>query len=358
MSSALVPASAPSLNLADAGSFAHIQRVATMFSESQLVPTAFQRNLPNCVIALEMAARMGASPMAVMQNLYIIHGKPSFSSTFIIAAINASGRFLPLRFDVTGKGDDMVCVAWTLEKDVKIPEGVRTLEAARTASLPVLESAPVSIQMAIAEGWVSKAGSKWKTMPELMIRYRAATFFGRMYAPDIIMGMKSEDEVTDIDAIKQALPEHEEGAGESGKTTRRKPRGGVLAAAAETTVLEATTVPPAGQPPAEEKPAEKPAETPASTEPAPTDIPKPDIQTKRCEIKAITPKKSTAGPTLEVILSGEYEGKAYIVGSKEQSVDQLVATLPSIGAVADVVLEKKKNGEATYYFINGATVLA
>jgi hypothetical protein len=59
--------------------------------------------------------------------------------------------------------------------------------------------------MANAEGWVSKAGSKWKTMPELMMRYRAAAFFGRLYAPEITMGMHSVEEVVDI--------QHEEPAG-------------------------------------------------------------------------------------------------------------------------------------------------
>jgi len=57
--------------------------------------------------------------------------------------------------------------------------------------------------MAAAEGWATKAGSKWKTMPELMLRYRAAAFFGRLYAPDILMGMQTAEEAVDVVSVKK-----------------------------------------------------------------------------------------------------------------------------------------------------------
>lgn len=178
--------------------FDHAQRVAKMLSSSSLIPKEFQGNIQNTMIALEMANRIGASPLMVMQNLYIVHGKPSWSSTFIIASINSCGRFRPLRFDVTGSGMDLSCVAWSVEKDVVIPSNIRTLAEARAASLPTLESPMITMTMAKAEGWIDKNGSKWKTMPELMIRYRAAAFFGRLYAPEIMMGMQTSEEVVDI----------------------------------------------------------------------------------------------------------------------------------------------------------------
>lgn len=163
--------------------FELLQRMAKMLAASDLVPQQFKGNVANCVIGLEMAQRMNASPLAVMQNLYIVHGKPSWSAQFITAAINSTGRFSPLRFQVTGDGTSKVVTAWALEKDT----GER------------LEGPPVSIEMAKAEGWYDKNGSKWKTMPDLMLRYRAATFFGRLYAPEVLMGMKTQDEIEDIE---------------------------------------------------------------------------------------------------------------------------------------------------------------
>ena len=163
--------------------FEHAQRVAVMLSKSSLIPKEFQNNVQNTMIALEMSYRIGASPLMVMQNLYIVHGKPSWSSTFMISAINSCGRFAPLRFELTGQDMDMRCVAWTTEKG----KGER------------IEGPPVTMKMAKAEGWIDKNGSKWKTMPELMIRYRAATFFARMYCPEITMGMHTREEVMDIE---------------------------------------------------------------------------------------------------------------------------------------------------------------
>lgn len=52
-------------------------------------------------------------------------------------------------------------------------------------------------QWCMQKGWFSKDGSKWRTMPELMLRYRAASFFGRLYAPDILYGMQTTEEVED-----------------------------------------------------------------------------------------------------------------------------------------------------------------
>lgn len=166
----------------DGNSFEHGQRIAKMLASSDLVPASFKGNIQNCLLAMELANRTGSSPLAVMQNIYIVHGKPSWSSQFIIACLNSCGKFSPLRFEITGTGADMECRA--VATDLATGEAVTG---------PV-----VSIQMAKSEGWFQKSGSKWQTMPELMLRYRSATFFGRLYAPEILMGMQTSEEVQDI----------------------------------------------------------------------------------------------------------------------------------------------------------------
>lgn len=163
--------------------FDHAQRVAIMLSKSSLIPKEYQGNVQNVMIAMELANRIGASPLQVMQNLYIIHGKPSWSSTFIISAVNSNGKFEGLEYETSGEGESMACYCWAYRKGTK----------------EKVVGPPVTMKMAKAEGWVDKNGSKWKTMPELMIRYRAATFFGRLYAPEVLMGMQTADEVLDID---------------------------------------------------------------------------------------------------------------------------------------------------------------
>jgi hypothetical protein len=164
--------------------FEHAQRIAKVLSSSDLVPTQYKNNVANTLVALEMANRMGASPLMVMQNLHIIHGRPSWGSSFIIASLNSCGRFSTLRF----VGDANKCKAVATDKQTG----------------EVLEGPTVSLEMAKAEGWLTKTGSKWITMPELMLKYRAAAFFGRLYAPEVLMGMQTSEEVIDITPIQPA----------------------------------------------------------------------------------------------------------------------------------------------------------
>lgn len=156
------------------------QRIAKAFASSTLVPQQYRDNIANCIIALEMANRMGASPMMVMQNLYIVHGNPGWSSKFLIATFNQCGRYTSLRYewDADRKG----CRAWAIEK--------RTNER--------IEGPKVTMDMAKAEGWSEKAGSKWKSMPEMMLMYRSAAMLIRVYAPEISMGLSTADEAEDM----------------------------------------------------------------------------------------------------------------------------------------------------------------
>jgi hypothetical protein len=167
--------------------FENAQRIGKALASSALVPKEYQgqNGLANTLVAMEIAGRMGLSPLQVMQNLHIIHGRPSWSSQFIIAMVNGCGRFTPLDFVLQGEGEQQSCYAVATE--------LRTKKE--------LKGPVVSIAMAKKEGWYSKTGSKWQTMPDLMLRYRAAAFWGRLYVPEFLVGMKTQEEVIEIDAV-------------------------------------------------------------------------------------------------------------------------------------------------------------
>ena len=166
-------------------SFEFAQRQAKSLCESNLVPTGYQgqKGLSNCLVALEMSKRMNLSPLTVMQNLNVIHGKPSWSSQFITSNILGCGRFKNFDYIVSGKDDSLSvqCQAIRLE-DNKLVKGTA-----------------VSMRMARQEGWTKN--SKYQSMPELMLRNRAATFFGRQYIPDLLLGVQTSEEVVDIEPI-------------------------------------------------------------------------------------------------------------------------------------------------------------
>lgn len=166
--------------------FQLLQRISNMFAKSSLVPKTFQGNLPDCAIAVNMAQRLNADPLMVMQNLYVVYGTPSWSSKFLIAVFNQCGRYTSIHYEMTGEPntDSWGCRAWACE----LATGER------------LVGPEVTIGIAKREGWYTKNGSKWQTMPEQMLRYRAASWFIRTTAPELSMGLQTVEEAVDIGA--------------------------------------------------------------------------------------------------------------------------------------------------------------
>lgn len=164
-------------------------RMARMLSDSALVPDAYRNAPQNCVVAIDIANRMGISPLMVMQNLYVVKGKPSWSGSFCAAAINGSGRFTPLEFEFVGEEgkSSWGCFATA----IRVANGKRCY------------SDTVTMAMAASEGWLNKPGSKWKTMPMQMMMYRAAAFFARAHCSDILLGYRTVEEIQDMHGYEE-----------------------------------------------------------------------------------------------------------------------------------------------------------
>jgi hypothetical protein len=167
----------------DSHSFELAQRIARSLSLSSLVPKEYQGNLPNALIALEIAQRIGASPLMVMQNLYVVHGRPGWSAKFLIASFNQCGRFSSIRYTWTGTEgkDDWGCQAWAMEK----------------ATGEKIVGPLITIALAKREGWYQKSQSKWQSIPQLMLMYRAAGWLVNTHAPEISMGLQTQEELGD-----------------------------------------------------------------------------------------------------------------------------------------------------------------
>lgn len=212
---------------------AYIQTLETLsarFADSDMVPDFYKSsgkdNTPekaraNCFIALNMAFRLKADPLMVMQNMKPIMGSPSLSAQFIIALINNSGRFEELKFEFVSKGN-IKDVAYTDYENAQTQQGkwykkavekkfagpVENLACVcwttRKGEKERIEGPEVSILMAIQEGWYTKNGSKWPNMTRLMLSYRAATQWKSINAPHITMGLPSTEELVDVRPIEEA----------------------------------------------------------------------------------------------------------------------------------------------------------
>lgn len=167
----------------DKKAFDQVARVAGMLSKSTIVPQNYQGKPEDCFIAVEMAARMNTSPIFIMQNLYVVKGKPSWAGQACMAMINACGKFKSVKHVYTGtKGtDNRGCY----------------VTAIRVSDGETVNGTEVTMKMVKDEGWITN--SKWKNMPEQMLGYRAASFFARMYCPEALMGLQTYEEVLDAE---------------------------------------------------------------------------------------------------------------------------------------------------------------
>lgn len=198
--------------------FELLQRQGKMLSQCSMLPANFKNNIPDCAIALEMSARMGyaVSPLLILQSIVTVHGKPTFEAKFVIGLLKSRCGYRRFDYEMSGKVGDAGEVRRTprIGRDGKpvldkngnpifdneiIRDGRTCLAYAIDRDGNRIEGVPISMAMAKVEGWYDKSGSKWQTMPELMLRYRAATFFKNIHCPEITMGFKTSDEIIDIE---------------------------------------------------------------------------------------------------------------------------------------------------------------
>jgi hypothetical protein len=159
-----------------------------MLAKTSLVPNAYQGKPEDCFLALEIAGRMGVSPMMVMQNMYVVKGKPSWAGQACTTLINSCGKFKDVKHVYTGtKGtDNRGCY----------------VEAVRVSNGETVTGTEVTMQMAKNEGWTSN--TKWRNMPELMLAYRASAFFARVHCPEALMGVQTDVEIYDAEANEKS----------------------------------------------------------------------------------------------------------------------------------------------------------
>lgn len=163
---------------------------ASVLAKSDFVPDAYRNRPENVLLAMDLASRTGFSLMQIMQNLAIIRGKPSWSGSFCMNAIKACGKYEKVKFILIGDNPTA--------RDFGV-----YVQAVDKSTGELVRGVTVTWDMVKAEGWDSKPGSKWKTMPELMFKYRAAAFFARTECPEVLQGVRDEYEQRDINGWEE-----------------------------------------------------------------------------------------------------------------------------------------------------------
>lgn len=168
-------------------------KMATVISKTSIVPDAYKDNAGSCLIAIDIANRMGLSPIMVMQNSQTVKGNFTWKGSACKGLIDNCGRFKQTEYVFIGEKNTSNWGCY--------------MKAFDTETGKMVTGTTVDMQMAKDEGWLDKSGSKWKTMPELMLQYRAATFFARTNCPQVLMGFNTTEELIDIGKGEEEIKE-------------------------------------------------------------------------------------------------------------------------------------------------------
>ncbi len=174
--------------LLDTAKFEHMWRVAQLYAKCGMLPKQYANKPEACFAACQMAIRLQIDPLMFLTNTFPSPngGLPSMYGKLVIALVNTNGPFTgPIQYELSGKDDARQCRAYATH--------------AKTGELCEMV---VSKQTAIDEGW-AKNNPKWRTMTDMMLRYRSAAWLVRVYAPECIMGMQTTEEVEDIQELRE-----------------------------------------------------------------------------------------------------------------------------------------------------------
>jgi len=192
----------PAVRTPDEAAFDLVCAKARAFADSAIVPEHFRGKPADCIVAMELAKMLDLPPYTVMSALYVVKGRASWSSQFMISRANTSGAFRTrIKFRVVDNGGTLAIkrrgdsatvpnlsvTAWAI--DAETGE-----EVART----------VAMSDAIQEGWTDNAKYSGRALGEQMLCYRAAALLIRTSCPEVMLGgMLSQDEADDLAVVDE-----------------------------------------------------------------------------------------------------------------------------------------------------------
>lgn len=162
--------------LHDGAALDHRYRLAKAFSMSGMVPPHFQGKPEACLVAMLYAEQLGEHPMLLFQEMSVINGRPNTSARFAISRANKSGLLQgPISWKSKGTGDALEVTASAVMRDTG-----------------EVITVTVTMKEAAADGWTRNP--KYKSIPEQMLRWRAATRLINLYMPEVLFGLGVREE--------------------------------------------------------------------------------------------------------------------------------------------------------------------
>jgi hypothetical protein len=197
-------------------------QLASLLSKSKLVPKGFE-NPEACLVGILYGMEVGLSPIAALQRMAIIDGRPTIWGDAALALVEASGLLIKIeeRIEISESKTDHQSSVWPHNEQLPQTVHQRPDQAddgpstkSRTAICQVLRSGrsePItrtfSIEDAKRAGLWQKPGP-WTDYPDRMLMMRARAFALRDAFPDVLMGLYLKEEFEGLN--NQASSNHED----------------------------------------------------------------------------------------------------------------------------------------------------
>jgi hypothetical protein len=163
-------------------SFEQLWRFATCIAKSPFAPKGMET--PEAIVpAIQLGLEIGLSPMAALQNVAVINGRPGIYGDAALALVRASGLCESYTQKTEGAGDTLAAVV-TSQREGHEPLTHR-----------------FSVADAKKAGLWGKSGP-WSQYPERMLLFRARGFNLRDNFGDVLKGLRTTEELSDIPAEK------------------------------------------------------------------------------------------------------------------------------------------------------------
>jgi len=139
---------------------------AKLLAASDLLPDAYKGKPANILLAIEYGKTLGITPMAAIQGINVIKGKPTASASLIASLVRLAGH----RMRVTSDNTKAVCeIIRSDDRDFTFMS-VWDMDRAKLAGLT--------------------ANPSWAKYPEAMLKARAITECARDACPEVLSGVQ------------------------------------------------------------------------------------------------------------------------------------------------------------------------
>lgn len=165
-------------------------KLSAFYSKAEgMIPQRFVGKAASIYVAIKIAEKLKCDPLDVMNAIYMVAGTPGWKTDFLIALAKRGGFIRKIDYEVKKEDNDIIITA---------------LGWAPGSQDPV-KGTEVSLAMAKAEGWTKNP--KYRSMPELMLKKRAAAFLIREHWPEVTCGYLTAEEHEDISIASNKLTE-------------------------------------------------------------------------------------------------------------------------------------------------------